>query len=246
MRPEGTGGERIVRSVEETPPWWVVVPVLALGVVLVGGITFGGHLVGNASERRQPSPQGTPNDLPPTTLGPSAEPIPSADWWTLLRGADCPVPCVGGTACSLKPTRCTSGFTCVPGSGVELLDAPETWMLHLSAVQERAPDGSRLDPCVTGRDFWVCQAGTSNCIAQKDACSNAVAAATSGAALPITGAEIASGTFVLDVRDGGVVGPVVATTRPIRRLQRSGLCRGYAIGATGNQVDKVTYFLLPP
>jgi hypothetical protein len=248
----GTASDADEDGTAKAPPWWVVFPALFLGIVLVGGTTFGGYLVKHAGEDGQVSspPEITPTSVPgggydsPSTGGPSAH--DPSDWRIELRAAACSSPCSAGAACPARPTKCTSGFTCVPGSGAEPLGLTETWMFHLSAVQELGPDGTRSDPCITRRDFWVCRSGTTDCIAQSDACSNAVAAATSTAALPVTGAEIAAAGVVLDVHEGGPTGPLVATTRPIVRLQRGGLCRGFAVGAVGGRIDKVTYFLQPP
>lgn len=158
-----------------------------------------------------------------------------------LQSTGCPSPCAGGVACSDKPSVCASGFTCIPGAGAAVLGASEAWKLHLSAVIEA--DG--LDPCVTKREYAVCRVGTTDCVSQRGACGRA------GGALSPTGIALRAGELetpvgLLEVREGGPNGPVLATTRPFPRYARGALCRGFAVGTDAVRVKKVTFFLFPP
>jgi len=244
MGPPGTavesGNLAALDASATAPPWWVVTLALGAGSLFVFGTTYGGHLLVSATTAsRQPAP--TVAASPP--MQPSRpEGSQAVDWRSVLMSGTCDPPCARGPACVANPTACSSGLTCIPGTGREPFAAEETWMLHLSAVQETGPDGKALDPCRTRRDFWVCRGGTTVCASQRDACANN---AKSSVGIPITGAEIAARAVVLDVREGSP-GATIATTLPIENLVRGGLCNGFGRNAVGGGIGRVTYFLLPP
>lgn len=204
---------------------------------------MGGYLLthdGDGTEASLAESPSTPTD--PVVNVPQPYPPQTGDWRGALIAESCAPPCSGGQACEARPSRCTSGLTCIPGSGAEQFAADESWMLHLSAVQEVGATGQLVDPCQTQKDFWVCQSGTGICVAQTDACAHA---GKSAGSIPVTGAQLDHIGIGLDVRVGGPTGPVIATTSSIRNLRRGGLCRGFAVGATGGGVAKVSYFVLP-
>lgn len=219
--------------------------VILLGLSMVGGITLGGVL-----ETASPvEASGNPVPTPPVTAAvkelPNSQSAWSPDWVSQLHSAaECASPCSGGVLCQMKPVKCTSGVTCVPGVGSELLGVEERWSIRLSAVQERGPTGERLNPCATGRDFWLCRDGV--CVAQSDACSNTNPVGASRAGLVVTGAELATEKVVLEVREGGAEGALLAMTRPLPPLQRGGLCKGFVVPASGGAIHQVSFFVLPP
>src|SRR5204863_4260780 len=137
------------------------------------------------------------------------------DWRSALGRGTCEAPCVGGLTCLSKPVECTSGLTCIPGTGSERFADPEAWTLHLSAVQELDGTGRAIDPCQTKKDFWVCRAGTNACASQTEACANA---GRGLAAIPVSGAELNDLGVTLEVHLGSSIGPTVAVTVPIRHL----------------------------
>jgi hypothetical protein len=141
-----------------TPPWPVIALALLAGGVMVPATTFGGYLLATG---QQPVPgQLTTTSYVPVPAPPAqaASPAGDSDWQALLRGQGCESPCIGGLACLSKPLACTSGLTCIPGTGEDRFSDDEVWALHLSAVREGAPDGTVIDPCRTRKDFWVCLA----------------------------------------------------------------------------------------
>lgn len=214
---------------------------LGSGTLFVVGTTYGGHLLmARAAPRFEPVPALEPRSTGSPTYSPD---VPANDWRAMLTSNACPTPCARGPACAAAPTTCSSGLACIPGTGHEPFASSETWMLHLSAVQETGPGGIALDPCRTGRDFWVCRSGTSNCASQRDACDHGSKSTTG---IPVTGAEIAARSIVLDVHEGGPATPPLARTLPIQDLVRSGLCNGFGRAAVGGGIGRVTYFLLPP
>lgn len=227
------------KSGPAAPPWWVITISLGVGSAFVFGTTYGGHVRASATAPREPAP---PKATPRSTAMPNQNAPPPSDWRSALVSTTCSTPCARGPACVTNPTRCTSGLTCIPGTGREPFASDETWMLHLSAVQETGPDGTRLDPCQTGRDFWACRSGTNVCASQRDACAHG---SKSTIGIPITGAEIATRAIVLDVREGGPDTPTIATPLPIQNLTRTGLCNGFGRDAIGGAIARVTYFLLP-
>jgi hypothetical protein len=226
------------------PPFAVVVVALAFGTLLVGGVTLGGYLstlplsdhVANGTAAASPR---TP-ELPQPRDSMPRQGATAVDWQLLLQSSSCSSPCAGGVACTDKPTECKSGFTCVPGPGGVVLGPSESWMLHLSAVVEA--DG--LDPC-TKREYSVCRIGTADCVSQRAACGRA-GGAMSPTGIALTAGELFSPSGLLEVREGDPTGPVLATTQPFPRYARGALCRGFAVGADGDRVRKVTFFLLPP
>lgn len=226
-----------------TPPWPVIALALLAGGVMVPATTFGGCLLATG-QQAVPGQRTTTHDAPvPAPPAQAASPARDSDWQALLRGQGCESPCIGGLACLPKPLACTSGLTCIPGTGDDRFGDDEVWTLHLSAVREGAPDGTVIDPCRTRKDFWVCRSGTAICVSQSDACGHA---ANSAASIPVTGAELAHQGLSLEIRAGSGAGPLVAKTETIVDLRRGGLCRGFSAKAVGGAVQRVTYFILPP
>lgn len=236
-----------VQPAARVPPFGVIAAALAFGVLLVGGVTMGGY-ISTLSPRGQS--QGDSNAQSPSAPQEQTRPPPSVDatpaeWQTKLQSTSCSSPCVGGVACAEKPTRCTSGFTCVPGAVNDLIVSSEPWMFHLSAVIETDATGIDLDPCATKREYSVCRVGTLECLSQRAACGK-----TDGAMSP-TGIAMVSGELLgpagaFEVREGSPSGPVVANTRAFPRYSRGALCRGFGIGTDSPRFKKLTFFLLPP
>ena len=222
------------------PPWWVVLLALGAGGLFVFATTYGGHVLNSARAGRTPAPQTPAPEAAPLVI-PGTPTLP--DWRVALAGSTCALPCARGAACAVNPTKCSSGLTCIPGTGREPFAPEETWMIHLSAVQETGPDGKALDPCRTRRDFWVCRAGTAACASQRDACSHG---AKSTVGIPVTGDDIAKRAIVLEVHEGDPTAPPIASTLPLENLVRGGLCNGFGRDAVGGGIGRVTYFLLPP
>jgi hypothetical protein len=196
-----------------------------------------------------------PVDVPDVDASPRPEPRPH--WQEVLFSAPCESPCFGGSACGTADearVNCLSGVTCLLGGGQEIVEPSGAWAIHLSAVL----DVGLQDPCHKVQMLWVCRQGSDRCIAQSDACENAKrAVAFSNAVIPVTVTEIADQKVILDVREGGPGGSVLATTRALPVPSRSGICNGFGVlvpeaqTVTGTTVDgpprisKITYFLLP-
>jgi hypothetical protein len=206
---------------------------------------MGGYLLVDrgGSEGADASPPTPPADVPVVRPQPQPQPQALDDWRSALGGGTCDSPCIGGVSCPSNPVQCTSGLSCIPGTGAERFADVETWTLHLSAVLEFDAAGQAINTCQTRKDFWVCRAGTTTCASQAEACNNR---SRGLAAIPVSGAELNELGVTLDVRLGGPTGPTVAVTAPIRHLTRGGLCKGFAVTARGGAVGKVTYFVLPP
>lgn len=220
----------------QMPPPVVVALAVLVGAALVGGTSIGGYLLIHNNERLE----GAPHIAIPAKM---AEQEKVDDRRSALAGATCPSPCSGGLACRAKPVECTSGLSCVPGLGTEPLADTEGWALHLSAVQEVDQSGRLVDPCKSQKDFWVCRNGTTLCASQADACAHHGKSVDS---IPVVGVEFGHAGLTLDIHLGDPTGPVIATTSPIRSLLRGGLCRGFAVAASGGDIARVSYFVLPP
>lgn len=230
-------GERTQRP--NAPPWTVVVLALALGGALVGGTTTGGYLLTHSISG--PLPFVPPVEVARAPIvAPNAQ--PPSDWRALLSASSCADPCAGGLLCASKTVECTSGLSCVPGTGAERFADEESWAIHLSAVQELDGTGQVVDPCRSQKDFWVCRSGMSTCASQAEACANS---GRSSAAITVSGAELDHLGLSLDVHVGGPSGPIVGVTSPIRNLRRGGLCKGFVVKASGGGLAKVSYFVLP-
>jgi hypothetical protein len=223
------------------PPGIVVVLALALGGALVGGTTIGGYLLTHDTRATSPAVRPVDGAAVEPVVPPNAPPL--NDWRGHLTGPTCDAACVGGLQCAAKPLDCTSGLSCIPGTGTERFANDESWMLHLSAVQELDGSGQLVDPCESRKDFWVCRSNTAICASQAEACANA---GRTLAPIPVYGAELDHVGVALDVRLGGPTGPIVAAAAPIRNLRRGGLCRGFVVKTSGGNIAKISYFLLPP
>jgi len=217
MLPGPTLDDAAAKQRATTPPWPVILLAIVVGLLLVPATTFGGYLLvtgQSGAKADQPTRNTAAPDVP--LAGATPAPLPDGDWRAVLRAQTCSVPCVGGWACPSKPLACTSGLTCIPGTGGDRFTDDETWTLHLSAVQELGPGGALVDPCKTQKDFWVCRSGTTVCASQADACANA---SISTAAIPVSGAEIAHDGLSLEVRDGSPGGPLLAKTENVVDLR---------------------------
>lgn len=233
------------RDTEHAPPMWVVVVVLFVGIVFVGGTTWGayrrafpaestdGVQAKNADDARSATPEGAP----------IANQTALSGWRAMLSGTTCPSPCVGGSGCTEKPKSCHSGLTCIPGTGKELLDGQDSWGIHLSFV-----DLDGVDPCQSNRDFWVCLgSSTTSCVSQRQACAAAATAghAVSTESIRVTGDQLASGQVTLAVHENGVESAITAASRPVQKLLRGGLCQGFKVGIEGMESKYIYYFVLP-
>jgi hypothetical protein len=232
------------------PPTWVTLSVLVTGLVFVGGATMGAYLRQQPAKKSlAPVATSQPTTLPPAAIpkppvvqAPTAPTAPT-DWRSLVMNESCQSPCAGGLQCTDTPKRCYSGLGCVPGTGRERLESDFVWLFRLNAVYETDEFGVPMDPCKTGRDFWVCL-GT-QCLSQRQACQSETGVARSSDAIRVTGTALTGEGAILEVHDGGPNGSLLATSTPIRDLLRGGLCNAFRVPVQGEGLTRVAYFLTP-
>lgn len=234
-----------------------VVAAVVLGLAVIAGAIA---LIFGAAPRAAPALAAPSISLPvPQTTRETA--LPS--WTDTLHATECPSPCSGGTACAVTTENgakercrvgagrcdaCVSGVSCIAGDQAALFTGWESWSLHLSAIAERGPGRSVVDPCKTKRDLWLCLRSKSkpsaSCVSQVEACRNG---ARSIAAIAITSNDLISSGVDLEIREGGPSGAVLAVKTGAKYpdgVNRTALCGGLRMNfADTTTVAYVTYFL---
>jgi serine/threonine protein kinase len=192
----------------------------------------------------------------------------SFEWMRRLKAPTCEAPCSAGSACRVTAfnvtgatgrcpdgndscTPCVSGLTCIPGEATAELGLGEPWQLHLSAVYETPTDAGPVNPCRTGRDFWICarpKAATATaCVSQISACAQSPARSRTGIA--VNGNDLLKDGIDIEVREGGRNGKLLAkrlAATYTTGLRRHGLCTGFKMSMQSQGgIDSVTFFLEP-